>query len=409
MTAIRLMPVAGINNTADDDALWQQSDSPRLFVRDAVNVDINPSGRVRLRKSGQQTTDTPFKNLWQSPLHQDVFASLDNQLVKVDPDSWSHEVIYDGVDTSLVCYELINNAVFISTTDGIFIYKGGATAQALTIDTPATPMLSQKNNGQLYGGTYTVAIAWLKGQVESGLSESASIEIGQQQDASDYDKAYAAIHVALPYCLDDSVTGVRVYVTSRNGASLMHYGDYPVNSLSIDIHSVDGLGMAAKFEYLSPMPAGRMMKYWNGRLLTADKNILRFSQALTYHLHDERHDFVLLPERITFAEPVDGGIWVGQVTHVVFLSGATPGEMALQRKSSRAPVPFSSLSLDSQQVGSEISQGGGKTALWLAENGYILGTSSGQVIELHAGIMKGISAKSGTSVVLDRRIQTAVV
>ena len=44
----------------------------------------------------------------------------------------------------------------------------------------------------------------------------------------------------------------------------------------------------------------------------------------------------------------------------------------------------------------------------MAENGYVAGTASGQVVEMQAGVMKGITAENGTSVVLDRRVLTAV-
>ncbi|WP_240687844.1 hypothetical protein [Alkanindiges illinoisensis] len=407
--ATRLFPLAGINNVVHDDQLQQGGDNPKLFVRDAVNVDISVTGRPSLRKSGEQVTTLNYKNLWQSSLHRDVFASLNNQVVKVNPDTWDYEVILDNVDTVIVCFELVNNAVFISTSDGIFIYTGGEKAQALVIDTPAQPQAGFTTGGMLYGGTYVIAISWLRGQIESGLSESTKVMIANAIGSDQFDGSYAAIHVNLPYCLDGTVTGVRVYITTRNGAALLHFADYPITDTTIVINDVDQLGMTAKFEYLSPMPSGKIMRYWQGRLLCADKNIIRFSQPMAYHLHDERHDFVMMPQRITFLVPVDGGLWVGQVDHVVFLSGSQPSDMRFVKKTSRPPVPNSAISLDAQQVGSEISQGGGKTALWLAENGYVLGTSSGQVIELHAGIMKGISAKSGTSVVLDRRIQTAVI
>lgn len=406
---IKLMPFAGMNNVADDDALQSGGDNPRLFVRDAVNVNITPTGKVKLRHGATLVATQSFKNIWQSPLHGDVFATLNDQLVKVDPETWEYDVLKERINSSNVSYEVINTAVFISTPDGIFIYTGGEQAQVLTIDTPAVPALSVRDGGSLHGGTYVVAMAWLRGSLESGLSESASVHIDNESDKDNFDRAFAAIQVTLPYCLDETITGIRLYVTTRNGSSLMHHGDYPTNSLSVDITSVDHLGMAAKFEYLSPMPPGRMMRYWQGRLLSVNKNMIRFSQSMAYHLTDERHDFVMMPQRITFLVPVDGGLWVGQVDHVVFLSGSQPSEMRFVKKTSRSPIPNSAISLDAEQVGGEISQGGGKTALWLAENGYVLGTSAGQVIELQAGIMKGISAKSGTSVVLDRRVQTAVI
>lgn len=406
---MRLFPIVGMSNVKSDDELVIQGNTPSTRVRDAVNIDITASGRLALRKGAELATAIGFKNLWQSPLHGDVFATLERDLVIVDPQTWEHRIIYSNINPKIISYDVVNNSVFIATANEILIYSGGNEAQSLNIDTPAKPVATIGNNGHLFGGTYVVAVAWLRGGTESGLSETDSIHFDNVSDSSNFDIDKYKIDLALPYCLDPTITGVRVYVTTRNGSALLHHADYPVGTLSATITDVEKLGMPAKFEYLSPMPSGRILKYWQGRLLSVDKNMIRFSQPMAYHLHDERHDFVMMPQRITFMQPVDGGIWVGQVDHVVFLSGNQPSEMSFGKKTSQAPVPNSAICLDAEQVGSDIAQGGAKTALWLSANGYVLGTSGGQVIELHAGVMKGISAKSGTSVVVERRVQTIVV
>jgi hypothetical protein len=51
---------------------------------------------------------------------------------------------------------------------------------------------------------------------------------------------------------------------------------------------------------------------------------------------------------------------------------------------------------------------GDGAALWLAGNGYVVGTASGELVELQRGVMDGIAGNAGTSVELERRIVTAV-
>ena len=155
------------------------------------------------------------------------------------------------------------------------------------------------------------------------------------------------------------------------------------------------------------MPSGKYFGQWRGRLVSARANVLRFSQALAYHVHDPRHDFVLMPQRITFLQPVDGGIWVGQVDHVAFLAGAQPDELQLLRKTAKAPVPGSALALDAETAG-EMSGGGSAVVAWLADNGYVLGTADGGVIEKHATRLRGITGNQGTSIVFRNRLTTAV-
>lgn len=402
---MRLMPIAGMNNVAEDDALQHAGDSPRLFLRDALNVNISDTGRVSLRQGKLRVTNQKYKNLWQSSLHQDVFATLGRQLVKVNPVTWEHEFLADNFDDNFVNYQVVNNQVFISNSSAIFIYNG-MTLLPLGIENPASPVASgQSQGGRLGSGEYVLAITYMRNGLESGLSDHVICRVDTEGQG---DQLQGSILVQLPYCLDESVTDFAMYCTSRNGTELRKFGTYPISVTQVVIDQCDSLGRGAQFNTLSPMPSGKFMKYWQGRLITADKNILRFSQAMTYHLHDERHDFVLLPQRITFIIPVDNGIWVGQVDHVVFLSGSEPREMVFNKKTAHSPVPFSAIEVDSDFVGGDITQGGGKAALWLAENGYVLGTSSGQLIELHAGIIKGLAAKCGRSVRLDRRITTIV-
>lgn len=395
MADIPLMPLAGINLVAEDAALQRGGDAARLFVRDAVNVDLTPAGKADLRPGVRRVTDAPYRNLWQSPLHSDTFATLGEQWVKVDPATWASEplsTLGDGPASHVV----LNNLVCVAGPSGIFTFDG-AKCQRLTLDTPAAPLV-MAGDGSLPGGDYGVAVAWLRGPLESALSAINTVNV---QDGG-------ALEITLPLCLDSSVTGARLYLTKPNGGELAREQDYPLNTPSIMVRVPPKLGAPAQFMHLSPMPTGRYLAYWRGRLLTAKANVLRFSEALAYHLHSERHGFVQMPQRITFVQPVDGGIWVGQVDHVAFLSGSSPDQLSMVRKTARAPVPGSAILVEADILGGELSQGGGATAVWLAENGYVAGTATGQLIELNAGALRGIAGQSGTSVVLDRRLLTAV-
>ncbi len=397
MSTLSLVPLAGINTVAEDtDLRHTVNDASKTFVRDAVNMDIQPSGRASLRESAALATATLYKNIWQSPLHGDVFATLGTAWVIVNPANWSHLAALAVVGEGDAYHELLNNTVCVAAPAGIFIYDGNA-ARKLTIDTPAAPMVTS-GSGALEAGTYGAAIAWMRGAVESATSELASIDL----------PASSALQIVFPLCMDNTITGIRLYLTRQNGGELLRYEDYPINTTTQTVTLAQDLGAPPQFQYMAPMPTGKYLKYWRGRLITAKANILRFSEPLAYHIHDERHGFILLPQRITFVQPVDDGIWVGQVTHVAFLSGSTLSELHIQRKGSRPPVPNSALLVDADTAGPELSQGGSSVAIWLAENGYVVGGSSGTLHELHTGVLSGIAGEYGTSVVVDQRLITAV-
>ncbi len=396
MSDVKLVPLVGINTVAEDAALVRGGDDPRAYVRDAVNMDITPTGKANLRAAKKRVTTTAFKNLWQSPLHGDVFGALGADWVRVFPDTWDSEVLAT-IGDGHVAHAVINSQVCVAARAGLFIFNGKQ-AQPLTLPTPPAPLVVTGEGGSLHEGRYGVAIAWLRGEMESGTSAIAFADTNE----------HGAMTVTMPPCFDNTVTGVRMYFTAFNGGELGRGDDYPIATTSVEIALLPERGAVPQFQNLSPMPTGKYLGYWRGRLITAKANVLRFSEPLAYHLHDERYGFVQLPQRITFMVPVDGGIWVGQVNHVVFLAGTSPSELVVQRKASRAPVPDSAIQVDADTLGADMAQGGAGGVLWLAENGYVVGAATGQMIELHAGKLSGITGAASTSVVLDKRVLTAV-
>ena len=152
------------------------------------------------------------------------------------------------------------------------------------------------------------------------------------------------------------------------------------------------------------MPSGKFLKLWRGRLLVARANRLLFSEAMAFHLHDERFGWLQFPQRITFVQPVEGGIWIGQVNHVVFLSGQDVANLTTMQTSGKPPVPESAILLGANEVG-ELS-GGLPVAAWLAENGWVMGTANGQLVETQAGVMSAIMGQAGQSVLFERRVLT---
>lgn len=391
----RMMPLAGMNNAAEDAALSRGGDDPRLFARDILNINISPAGKAMLRDAKERVSTLAIRELWQSPLHRESFGVVGNDWGKVGALSWSFDALVD-IGSGAVSHEVLNNLVCVAGSAGIFTYDG-VNVERLAIESPAAP-LAIVSSGSLVAGTYGIAVSWVRGAMESAPSVISFVDVPEQ----------GGIEVTMPMSFDASLTGARLYITKPNGGELMRAFDIPTGVPAVSVPLLPELGTPPQFLNKSPMPTGRYLKYWRGRLMTARANVLRFSEAMAYHLHDERHGFVQMPQRITFVEPVDGGIWVGQVDHVAFLQGSMLDDLTMIRKTASAPVPDSSIQVLADAVGGEISQGATATVIWLAENGYVAGTSGGEVVELQAGAMKGIAASSGTSVVIDRRVLTAV-
>lgn len=380
--AVKKIPAfLGINSVKEDAALEIKGDSPGLFVRDAVNINFTDSGRAELTQAMQLQSDKELRYLWQSPLHKDCFAALNGEWVKVNPNSWETERLGECGQGSLF-HIVLNNLVCMACDEGLFTFDG-QTAKRLTIDTPAKPQASKVAGYSLDQGDYSFAISWLANGLESALSEIEKVQL--------LDKS--GVQLQLPMCLDQNVTHMRVYMSDPGGAELRQAFELPIDTMSIDIPSLPELGRAATFQYLSPMKSGSFLRLWRGRLWVVRSNVLYFSEAMAYHLTDERYNFIQFPQRIRFIEPVDGGIWVGQADHVVFLRGQDVRNMVIEQKASRAPVYASSALLHSDMV-KPLSQGGTWCAVWLAENGFVAGTADGQLVELQSDAIQGITAQS---------------
>jgi hypothetical protein len=395
MTDIQIGPLAGIDTEDDDAALQIGGDAPRLYVRDAVNLDISDDGRARLRPGLRRVSSLQLDNLWHSELFGDTFATQGRDWVRVDTQSWTTQTLATIGDNP-VSHIALNGQVIVAGPEGLFTFDGGS-AYRFTLDTPPSPMVQVTQEGSLEPGTYGVAVAWLRGETESAVSEAAFITLGETGGFS----------ITFPYSFDANVTHVRTYLTRQNGGELARGEDYPIKTLQVSLPQLPAAGAAAQFRHLEPMPTGRYLAYWRGRLLTATRNILNFSEALAYHLRDARHGFIQMPQRITFVAPVDGGIWVGQADHVIFLAGNSPDALEMQPRKARPPVPGSAILVDAQIAGADASQGGQATALWLAENGFVMGTAVGTLVETSGRRLADITGASGKNVVFGDRVVCA--
>ncbi|PKH81160.1 hypothetical protein [Psychrobacter sp. 4Bb] len=388
MPSQSFMPCRGIDNTSEDAAMVQGGREPFVYMRDVVNANVTPAGKLDMIASGGKVTDSKYRNLWQSPLHKDVFAVFGEDLVKVNPD-WTHDHLIN-VGGGHVVYEVLNNHVIVASKNGLFVYDG-YTCQPLTIDRPPAPIAMGDTDSTQQ--TRSIAISWVRGSTESSLS--------------DYVTAGAEVDVVLPLVTDPTISSVNIYATNVGGTDMQLAGKASMVDVNFNITADHKLGMAAQFAHLSPMPTGKYLCYWRGRLITATANVIRFSEPLAYHLHDERHGFIQTSQRVTFIQPVENGLWVGQTDHVIFIQGTSPDDMTISIKSAQAPVPNSAIQINSDDIG-EAAEGGSLVTAWLASNGYVAGSSAGQIIEYQAGRISNISAQSGTTVRFDRRLVTAV-
>lgn len=388
-----IFPLAGVNNVARDDDMVRAGDVPARFVRDAVNVDIHRDGRLSVRRGFAKVSDLPLRDVWQSPLHGDVFAACGGQWGRLERGTWSFAPLLAGIGVGRVYHAVVNNRVMMSCDAGLFVFDGVA-VRRLTVDTPPPPLLLPAA-GAMVSGAYAAAVSWLRDDgVESALSDAVRLDV-----------ADGGLSVLVPVCGDSAVVGVRVYLSKPDGGVLHRVGDFAPDVGQVDFVSPPQWGVAEDKRWLSPMPQGAFLQLWRGRLWTVRGNVLYYSQPLAWHLHDARYDFIQLPQRVSFLAGVDGGLWVGQSDHVVFLAGDSPDNLIPVRHAVRSPVAGSAATLPAQD-GSRF--GGGQAVLWLADNGLVVGTGDGRTVELQGGVLSGLAAEWGHTALWGGRVGVLV-
>ena len=120
-----------------------------------------------------------------------------------------------------------------------------------------------------------------------------------------------------------------LYGSKQNSGALYKVLEQSVSSLtcSFTAETLQGL-ITPETAFLSPAPAGQIVRFFRGALWVAADSVLRYSEPFSYEHFDLRKAFPL-GERITLLEPMLDGMFVGTPTRLVWLSGTSPEELDL--------------------------------------------------------------------------------
>jgi hypothetical protein len=419
MKLTKLTPVIGMNTTGEDDAclVTDSAGNARWYVRDAVNLDITPEGRLTRRRDDLALTPWAppgwtlpgvYTDVWTSTAHTDAFAVLRPHvsepgatapLLVRNPLTHPEPLGELPADAGGVGYVDLPDAVLIVTRAELYETTGGP-LRRFTLSTPDEPLLTP-TGGSLPPGRYGVAVAGLRQGKESALSPVAFIDT----------PGGFTVRLSPRHTPGVEYDALRLYMTAPGGGELGFVDSAAFAPIGGDlfaaIPSLPERAGAPPFLGLSPMPGGRYAALWRGRLVVARANALWFSEPHAWHVTSQPHGYTRFPETVTFVVAGEGGLWVGQRTGVLFLAGKEPGEFQVKHMGLGAPVPGSAIALRAEDAG-EAAGPGLTAALWLAENGYVIGSADGTAKELHADLVSGISGEAARTIVIDGRVITVL-
>jgi hypothetical protein len=359
---------------------------------DAISVDIDRDGRPARRAGWAQAVALAGMNsLWSCPLG--AFAAAGTTLYSVSAGAVQAIGTLGSADPC--AYAVLNDSVVVANRTTLLQVRAGTVTPLGVSDAPA-PIVAAGAAGGLDAGTYGVAVSFLRAGQEGGLSNLRMVNV---------DQGGGIVLTGLPSAAD--ADSLRVYVTHANGETLYRCADLPLGLPSY-IVGVGLRGVIATTQWLRRMPPGELVASWRGRLLVAHNRTLYVSRPMNYGLYSPRHGFVQFPSRITMIAAVEAGVWVGTKHGIVFLRGPRPSEWQQESTGALPPIPGAVTGVDSAVLALEGVAGGLDCALWLAPNGFVVGTPDGQIIEPQSDRIK-IAAYSKGAVLVDNRRVTACV
>lgn len=361
--------LGGINNVADQTDLLGTRTAPIDYLRDAVNIDLDSSGKPAMRPGYRLLAGGRWHSAWSEEGMTTAFAVRDGVLVLLRS--------YGGTVESTPLAEVGNDPVSYTYMNGEVYWSNPGAAGVTSLDgrvrdwglpQAPPPLASASATGGLLAGTYRVSMTYRNAQgEESGASESISVEVA----------AGGGILVQT-FWLPEGCRAV-LYRSEVNGGVLYQAGTTGVGALTLGAGTV---GRQLDTQFMEQMPTGRIVRAYRGRIYMALdgelSDTLVYSRPLRYGLYKPTEDYVRMGAPISFVEPVDGGLYVGTRDRTYFLAGDDPTKFQQVPVDLYGAVPYASMRCMGSNFGDDVS---GTVAVWWNQRGHMaVGTGTGGVL-----------------------------
>ena len=302
----KLSNFLGINNRLPDFSLHIRTRQVSGdYLRDAVNVDIDNSGRLLHRKVPQlvqamtgahsihMTSATAGYLVRDSVLYSIVLPTYAETLLRVLSSNAAMSYVKQGAD------------VFYSNgTDSGRITAG--VVYPLALPTPAKPTASGIGGG-LPAGLYQVAVSYARygsgGQTAATLLEEGGVSDRLQMEIT----ATGGLRVTLP-AATTGVTHINVYLTAANGEMPQLAAVVATGTATVDLVAL-AEGREATSRRDEPLPAGRLFMS-SGRLCSIKGKNLYIGHPYRPGYYDPLAGYVPFSADISIAIDAQTGIFV---------------------------------------------------------------------------------------------------
>ena len=301
--------IKGMNNRSSDHDLPRGVEGNLIAVRNAVSVDFDNGGKARRRKGCTKVYSGMLpKGGYSCP---DGRYFIEQGSIKRFNADNTATILFQGITGTEYAWGHKNGTVYFSDGDVSLKIKNDSVSK-WGMDVPSTPLVYGVA-GTYGGGQYLAAICWVDTDgVESGASQVVPITL--PDDAG-------IVFGNLPAATDPQVSALRLYLSMPNGSELYHVADVTPGTTDYTI-TAGRYDDSNIFEHahISPAPAGRIIRFHNGRAFVADSlGHVFYSDPLEFDHWSG--DYIYFPQINDVMEPVAGGIFFCYGDKTEFHSG----------------------------------------------------------------------------------------
>jgi hypothetical protein len=278
----------GLNNRLEPTKLDTRlpDRSKATYLYGAENVDLNGNGYVKRRVGKTLVDATASHSIWDDGLGGYVVKGTD--LCTFNGGAVG-AVFRAGMPRDPVSYSRGADGVVYWSNDRDIRRIASEADLPITAEPPVLTPTVTVTGGALAAGLYLVACT-----VEDLNGESPAAPV---------------VQVSVPDnggIVVDSAVAVVVYMSGPNGDILTKQATGTV--VPIVVH--DETGRRCETLNTALMPAGRIVRHYNGRMLVASGNTLFASKPYYYGIYDPSSGYFPLPAEITVVEPTDNGLYI---------------------------------------------------------------------------------------------------
>jgi hypothetical protein len=303
---MKIEKFTGINNRQPIDRIKPTEDGA-LPVRDAVNVDLSTSNTFQRRPGIEQViAEDNCRCLFASKSGQAYFAA-GNLLFSFNGEESTAVASIASAHTPVA---FADSPLGVIWSDGfsINLIRGGLSQPVAPAMPNPEPMATPMSGGSMRQGVYGVSFASERSDGQrSAMTTPQFITVS----GDGFIRITASGHTQK----------IAVFVTAADGEIFYRAGTLAVGQTSLDIVLSTVNGEAVNYWVMDAMPAGNLLTVHNGRLLSIAGKYLYISLPYAFGLYRPVYDYIPLPDDITLAASVEGGLYLATDKTTYFLPG----------------------------------------------------------------------------------------